>query len=497
MMLVTMAGCMQQDTKTIKTEAPYGAWASPLTAARATAGALRLGEIALDGDDVYWLEGRASEGGRNVLVRASTGAPPVDVTRRRASTSARASTSTAARPTPCTGATSTASNFADQRLYGITPGRPPRRAHARGLLLRAVRAWTPPAAALVCVREDQRKGDAEPPAAIVAVDVPLGRATGRRAGVVLVQGADFYSDAIAQPDGAAPGVAAVAPSEHAVGRHGALRRRPRRRRPPARRCGSPAAPTSRCSSREWSPDGVLYFVSDRTGWWNLYRHRGGRRPGRCIRSRRSSASRSGPARWLDLRVRRPRTASSSPTCRTGVAAGAASRPSRGAWSRWRRRLDLLDAVVADEPRRSTSSAARPPSRAGGHADVAGARWSRRSLQAARRSDATRRSTGIVSTPEAVTFDSAGRLRRVHAFYYPPREPRISRAGRDHAAAAGAEPWRAHRRPPKRCSIPKCSSGPAAASRCSTSTTAAARGYGRAYRERLERPVGHRRRRATR
>ena len=22
---------------------------------------------------------------------------------------------------------------------------------------------------------------------------------------------------------------------------------------------------------EWSPDGLLYFVSDRTGWWNLYR----------------------------------------------------------------------------------------------------------------------------------------------------------------------------------------------------------------------------------
>ena len=26
---------------------------------------------------------------------------------------------------------------------------------------------------------------------------------------------------------------------------------------------------------EWSPDGVLYFVSDRTGWWNLYRRRDG------------------------------------------------------------------------------------------------------------------------------------------------------------------------------------------------------------------------------
>ena len=25
----------------------------------------------------------------------------------------------------------------------------------------------------------------------------------------------------------------------------------------------------------WSPDGTLYFVSDRTGWWNLYRLRDG------------------------------------------------------------------------------------------------------------------------------------------------------------------------------------------------------------------------------
>ena len=29
---------------------------------------------------------------------------------------------------------------------------------------------------------------------------------------------------------------------------------------------------------EWSPDGALYFVSDRTDWWNLYRCRGDRLP---------------------------------------------------------------------------------------------------------------------------------------------------------------------------------------------------------------------------
>ena len=96
MMLVTMAGCMQQDTKAIRTEAPYGAWTSPLTATRVTAGALRLGEIALDGDDVYWTEGRASEGGRYVIVkRRSTGG--TSTSPRRDSTPARARTSMAAR----------------------------------------------------------------------------------------------------------------------------------------------------------------------------------------------------------------------------------------------------------------------------------------------------------------------------------------------------------------------------------------------------------------
>ena len=81
-MVIMAAGCGSGDTGTTNTpvvEAPYGAWASPLTAARATAGALRLGQITVDDDDVYWLEGRASEGGRNVLVRASAGSPPVDV----------------------------------------------------------------------------------------------------------------------------------------------------------------------------------------------------------------------------------------------------------------------------------------------------------------------------------------------------------------------------------------------------------------------------------
>ena len=44
---------------------------------------------------------------------------------------------------------------------------------------------------------------------------------------------------------------------------------------------------------EWSPDGVLHFVSDRSGWWNLYRQRDGDGRSRSRRWRPSSACRSG------------------------------------------------------------------------------------------------------------------------------------------------------------------------------------------------------------
>ena len=67
---------MPQRSEQAKPVVPYGAWTSPLTAARVTAGALRFGHLALDGDDVYWTEGRASEGGRNVIVRRTATAAP-------------------------------------------------------------------------------------------------------------------------------------------------------------------------------------------------------------------------------------------------------------------------------------------------------------------------------------------------------------------------------------------------------------------------------------
>ena len=49
--------------------AAYGSWSSPITSDMIVASSIGLGEIMLDGADVYWLESRPQEGGRSVLVR--------------------------------------------------------------------------------------------------------------------------------------------------------------------------------------------------------------------------------------------------------------------------------------------------------------------------------------------------------------------------------------------------------------------------------------------
>ena len=51
------------------TSAPYGSWVSRITADRIVAGTVGLGQPAIDGETIYWVESRPIEAGRNVLVR--------------------------------------------------------------------------------------------------------------------------------------------------------------------------------------------------------------------------------------------------------------------------------------------------------------------------------------------------------------------------------------------------------------------------------------------
>src|SRR5260370_22323348 len=63
-----------------KTKAPYGSWKSPITSDLIVAGTIGLGDIALDGEDTYWIESRPSEGGRSVIVRRTPDGIVTDVT---------------------------------------------------------------------------------------------------------------------------------------------------------------------------------------------------------------------------------------------------------------------------------------------------------------------------------------------------------------------------------------------------------------------------------
>src|SRR5580700_6561105 len=59
-----------------KQVAPYGAWKSPITSSLIVAQSIALMEVRLDGDDIYWLEGRPQERGRYVVVRAPAALTP-------------------------------------------------------------------------------------------------------------------------------------------------------------------------------------------------------------------------------------------------------------------------------------------------------------------------------------------------------------------------------------------------------------------------------------
>src|SRR3954469_21144133 len=58
---------------------PTGSWPTPITSELVVRAAARLGEVAVDGDDVWWSESRPTEGGRSGIVRPSADGTRTDV----------------------------------------------------------------------------------------------------------------------------------------------------------------------------------------------------------------------------------------------------------------------------------------------------------------------------------------------------------------------------------------------------------------------------------
>jgi dipeptidyl aminopeptidase/acylaminoacyl peptidase len=265
--------------------APYGSWSSPITSDLIVASTIGLSGILLDGAEVYWLESRPQENGRSVIVRRAADGTSADVTPP-VPRAGEATFSVRTRVHEYGGGSYLVSdgvvyfcNDADQRLYrqelGGKPGAiTPDPARPRGLRY-ADGAMDARRGRMIWVREDHTTATPEPVNTLV--EIPLDGSQPQR---VLQEGRDFYAAPRLSPDGSQlawlewshPSMPWIG-CELWVGQ-----------------CAADGSVGNKCLvaggedesifQPEWSPDGTLYFVSDRAQpslegrWWNLFRVRG-------------------------------------------------------------------------------------------------------------------------------------------------------------------------------------------------------------------------------
>jgi dipeptidyl aminopeptidase/acylaminoacyl peptidase len=239
--------------------APYGTWTSPLPARAVAAGELRLSAVDVDGEGIYWVEGRPQEGGRYVLVRRDRDGRIADVTPPGANVRTRVHEYGGKAYAVSRGLVYY-SNFADGRIYrGATP------LTREGDWFYADLQLDPHRRRLICVREDHTQKGREAINTIAGVNVEGGECD------VLAEGYDFYSTPRLSPDGSQlawicwrhprmPWDGTELWVAH-VTASGTLEDHTR----------IAGGDTESIYQPGWSPDGMLYFASDRNGWWNLYR----------------------------------------------------------------------------------------------------------------------------------------------------------------------------------------------------------------------------------
>ncbi|MYC07140.1 MAG: S9 family peptidase [Chloroflexi bacterium] len=257
-----------------KNIAPYGSWGSPITTELIVADSIGIGDVALHGDDIYWTELRPADNARNVVVRRTPDGTVSDVTP--TGFSARTRVHEYGGASFCVadsdGGNSAVyfSNFADQRLYRQTIAADGAIGEPQPVTPEIDMRYTDGDACeqhgiIVCVREDHSSAWREAVNTVVAIDLARG---GSR---VLVSGASFYSTPRVSPDGSTLAwlswnhpnmpwdgcelwVAAIQ-DDGTLGEHRLIA----------------GGVDESIFQPSWSPGGVLHFVSDRNGWWNIYR----------------------------------------------------------------------------------------------------------------------------------------------------------------------------------------------------------------------------------
>ncbi len=270
-----------------KSVSPFGSWKSPITMDTVLAKSVRLSEVALEGSSIYWIEGRPEESGRNVIVKRESDKLISDKLPEPFNARTRVH-EYGGGTYHLVGGSIYFTHFNDQRIYCKRADEDPVPLSKEENCRYADFTYDRPRNRLLCVREDHRDEEREPVNAIVSIflDPPYKVE-------VLVSGSDFYSSPRISPDGSNlawlswdhPNMPwdGTDLSMAAISKEGSLEER----------ISIAGGKEESIFQPEWSPDNTLHFVSDRSGWWNLYRHKEGR-----VESLYSMEAEFGQPQWV-------------------------------------------------------------------------------------------------------------------------------------------------------------------------------------------------------
>jgi len=398
--------------------APYGSWKSPITSELIVSETITPGQIVLDDEDIYWVETRPAEGGRYVVVRRSPDGRITDITP--PSFNSRTLVHEYGGGSfMVVGGVTYFSNFADQCLYRQHSGSEPQQITSGTNLRYADGIIDSKRERIICVREDHTEQEREASNTLVSIAL-----NGGGDSQVLVSGNDFYSSPRLSPDGSClawltwnhPNMPWTQ-TELWVGeimKDGSVGHTER----------VAGGVDESIFQPEYSPDGALYFVSDRTGWGNLYRWRDGHVEPLC-----EMEADFGDPQWLfGMSTYAFESASRIICCYT----------QQGIWHLASLNTQTSELEVIKTPYTSIAFLQASPGQAvflGGSPtefdSVIRLDLSTRKLEALRSSSKVIVDTDYLSMPQTIDFPTEQGL-TAHAFFYPPKN-------RDYTAPTGERP----------------------------------------------------------